>query len=109
MSEYLASKNIVSGINDEKMKKAILDCYRIKEEVEKKLFEIETTMYNAKDFFASSGANDLFNSFEDFKGNFASVANTIEIYGDDLTKVRNNFHKMVIEAADKLRKKEGWK
>ena len=103
MSGYRGYGNIISGINDEDMKKAILTCYNISEEIHKKLLEIENIMYNVKDFYDCDGANDLFYGFENFKSNFAIAVENIEVYGDDLTKVRNNFHQMISDAADKLK------
>lgn len=103
MSEYRGYGNIISGINDEAMKKAILTCYSVSEEIQKKLLEIENIMCNIKDFYDCDGANDLFNGFENFKNNFAIAVENIEIYGNDLTKVRNNFHQMIDNAADKLK------
>lgn len=103
MSGYRGYGNIISGINDEDMKKAILTCYNKSEEIHKKLLEIENIMYNVKDFYDCDGANDLFNGFENFKSNFAIAVENIEVYGDDLTKVRNNFHQMISDAADKLK------
>ena len=103
MSGYRGYGNIISGINDEDMKKAILTCYNISEEIHKKLLEIENIMYNVKDFYDCDGANDLFSGFENFKSNFAIAVENIEVYGDDLTKVRNNFHQMISDAADKLK------
>lgn len=103
MSGYRGYGNIISGINDEDMKKAILTCYNISEEIHKKLLEIENIMYNVKDFYDCDGANDLFNGFENFKSNFAIAVENIEVYGDDLTIVRNNFHQMISDAADKLK------
>lgn len=103
MSGYRGYGNIISGINDEDMKKAILTCYNISEEIHKKLLEIENIMYNVKDFYDCDGANDLFNGFENFNSNFAIAVENIEVYGDDLTKVRNNFHQMISDAADKLK------
>ena len=44
MSGYRGYGNIISGINDEDMKKAILTCYNISEEIHKKLLEIENIM-----------------------------------------------------------------
>ena len=103
MSGYRGYGNIISGINDEDMKKTILTCYNISEEIHKKLLEIENIMYNVKDFYDCDGANDLFNGFENFKSNFAIAVENIEVYGNDLTKVRNNFHQMISDAADKLK------
>ena len=103
MSGYRGYGNIISGINDEDMKKAILTCYNVSEEIHKKLLEIENIMYNVKDFYDCDGANDLFNGFENFKSNFAIAVENIEVYGGDLTKVRNNFHQMISDAADKLK------
>jgi len=103
MSVYRGYGNIISGINDEAMKNAILTCYSVSEEIHKKLLEIENIMYNVKDFYDCDGAKDLFNGFENFKNNFAIAVENIEVYGNDLTKVRNNFHQMISDAADKLK------
>lgn len=103
MSEFRKRENLVCGINDATMKTTILKCYSTSEELRKRFDEVENIMYNLKDFYSCSGATELFQKFDDFKLNFATVANNIDVYGDDLTKVRNNFHKMIDEAAEIIR------
>lgn len=90
--------NLISGINDNKLKETTLDCYRISEELSKKFLEVENIMYNLKDYYKCDIAQELFNKFEDFKANFATVVDNVHTYGDDLTSVRDNFHKMTDDA-----------
>lgn len=101
MSAYRDYKNI--GINDRAMKAASLTCYNISEKIHEKLLEVESIMYNIKDFYDCEGARDLFNRFEDFKNSFAVAVLNIEVYGNDLTKVRNNFHQVDDSAAEKFK------
>lgn len=85
------------------MKTTILKCYNTAEELKKKFLDIGNIMYNIQDFYSCPGALDMFQKFENFKLNFATVASNIEVYGDDLTKVRNNFRKMMGETAEIIR------
>lgn len=98
--------NLISGINDSKMKEAIFNCYKISEELSKKFLEVENTMYNLKDYYKCDGAQELFIKFDDFKANFATVVENVHTYGDDLTSVRENFHKMTDNATQILRYNE---
>lgn len=103
MNEFRVMDNLVSGINDEEMKKTILEIYRISEEMKKKFLEIENIMGDIESVYTSDGAQEIFSKFKNFKNNFAVVAANTEIYGSDLTKVRNNFHKMIDNAASVLK------
>lgn len=103
MNEFHVMDNLVSGINDEEMKKTILEIYRISDEMKKKFLEIENIMGDIEKVYTSDGSQEIFSKFKDFKNNFAIVVANTEVYGKDLTKVRNNFHKMVDRAANMLK------
>lgn len=100
MSEFRENRNLVCGINDQAMKTAILNCYNTAEELRKEFCKIENIMLNLRDFYVCSGSSDFFQSFENFKDNFAIAASNVEMYGDDLTKVRNNFRQITESSAE---------
>lgn len=100
MFESRKTNNYVCGINDSAFEKTILKCSNTAEQIRKKFDEIEHIMSNIQDFYACSGSTTLFQKFNDFKLNFAIVANNIDIYESDLTKAKNNFHEMINSAAE---------
>lgn len=87
----------VIGINDEGMKKAVLDIYECAENVAKRLGNIEELMKDVEDYYSCDAAVNLYESFNSFKTNFSIVTGNIKSYGDDLNKVRNNFQKMEMD------------
>jgi hypothetical protein len=95
--------NGVAGINDEEMKKTIINVYDIAEKLQRKFNEIDELFINAQDYINCPGASDIFSKYQNFKSNYDIAVANVRGYGDDLNKVRINFHNMIKEAADYLK------
>lgn len=100
------NKYLVAGINEQKMNKAIINIYNIAEAMQEKFNSVEALMADASEDFKSPGMSNLLDNFNSFKTNFATAVANIRCYGEDLTKVKNNFRNINMNIAENI-KKEG--
>lgn len=98
-----APENDVVGINDIKIKKTIRQIYDNADLLREKLAKLDEIMLNAEDYIICDASKNMFGKFSNFKTNFAIVLSNVYNYGDDLTKVLNNFKRTDVIASDYLR------
>ena len=92
-----------SGINDQKIDKLILDIYEINEKVRKTLDQISETMEKTKTSWKSSEANQLRNTYDNFKTNYNIIVKNINSYAEDFTKLKNSYKRNDIEMGKKIK------
>lgn len=109
MIESADNGSRVMGINSEKISKTISEIYEIADRLESLFDEAKSIMLNAEGYYVSESADKLFSNFDDFKTNFDIVIANVRTYGDDLTKVKDNFYNAFANAAIYFKKigKEG--
>lgn len=98
-----STKNDVIGINDIKLKKTISRIYANADLLREKLAKLDEIMLNAEDYIICDASKNMFGKFHDFRTNFAIVLSNVYNYGDDLTRVLNNFKRTDVIASDYLR------
>lgn len=99
----ITQKNDVIGINDIKIKKTISQIYDNADLLREKLAKLDEIMSSAEDYIICDASKNMFGKFRNFRTNFAIVLSNVYNYGDDLTRVLNNFKHTDVIASDYLR------
>lgn len=79
--------NDVLGINDEKLKKLILDIYDCRDKISKLLQDAEYVAQSTKTFYKTEDGEMFRSRFKKFSSNFPVVLSNVKSYGLDLEKV----------------------
>lgn len=97
-------KENVIGINDELLKKLILEIYEYRDKVSKLLEDAEILVDSTNSFYNSNDGVNFRNKFKTFSANFPTFLENIRSYGEDLEYVLSTFKKNDIKSVDIFRK-----
>ncbi|MBE6155826.1 MAG: hypothetical protein E7164_03610 [Firmicutes bacterium] len=105
MAQVELPKNLVSGIEEERLKALIADVYNYYEQIKSKLNKISNLVASLEDDTSSIAFNRYLSKFENFRSNFPIVCSNIQTYADDLAKVKKNFNKISTNSSSYLNQK----
>jgi len=96
----------LKGINEEGIKKLVLNIYDYSEQISTILNSIDDLVTDVKEHFQIESSNVFYNKFTEVKNNFGNVRDNILSYADEMLKVSNNFqsidqdlHNIMMKAA----------
>lgn len=81
----------LKGINEEGIKKLVLNIYDYSEQISTVLNSIDDLVSDVKADFQIENNNVFYNKFTEVKNNFGNVRDNILSYADEMIKVSNNF------------------
>lgn len=92
----------IIGINENGLKELILEIYAYRDKMSKILDDAEKIIYNTKEYFNGSDADELRKKFELFSSNFDTFLKNIKSYGEDLENVIDTYKKNERINVDKI-------
>ncbi len=94
------------GINEEGIKKLVLNIYDYSEQINTILNSIDDLVTDVKDHFQIESSNIFYTKFAEVKNDFGNVRDNILSYADEILKVNSNFqaidqdlHSIMMKAA----------
>ena len=91
--------NII-GINDESLKKLILDIYDCRDKISKILEDAEIIAESTNLFYKTADGEEFRNQFKKLSANFPVFINNIKSYGEDLEQVLFKYKEISKNAVD---------
>ena len=82
--------NDTIGLNEEGIKKVIMDIYDYCEKINKTLNQISDVVEDTKNFYCCDTADEYRKKFTEFSSNFPTIVNSLKSYADDLNKLKSN-------------------
>lgn len=90
------NSNDVLGINEDNLKKMVLEIYDYAEKINSILNTIDDLMLDTSQNFEIEGNKDLYSKFDLVKTNFLTIKDNINSYGETLLNAEQQYH--LIEA-----------
>ncbi len=92
----------IIGISEPKLKDLILEIYEYRDKLSKVLDEAKKIMYDTKNYYNGTDADELRRKFELFSSNFDTFLKNVKSYGEDLELVISKYKENERINVDKL-------
>jgi len=78
-----------TGIREEDLTNLCIEIVKYSDDISELFGKVDDDMAEAKEIYKGTSADTLFNSYDDFRKNYAIVKSNINSYSDDLTELIN--------------------
>lgn len=96
--------NNIIGINEQNLKKLILEIYDYRDKMSKIFDSMQTLIFNTKDYYIGQDGDALRSEFAKISSNFDTVLNNVKSYGSDLEFVLSSYKENSVKRLETLKK-----
>lgn len=92
----------ITGINEQKIDKLVLDIYAYADRVKQILGEVERIVENTSSVYKTDSASEFISDFNLNKQKFDTIAKIILSYSEDMINVKANYKKRTTSVSEEL-------